>query len=132
MGQKMSNETNAVNWFEIPVTDMDRAKKFYEASFDVQMHSMDMPEMNLKMAMFPTDPTSGRIGGGIAQSQMHKPSATGTIIYLNANPDLQNVLDRVEAAGGKITMPKTSLGPNGYMAFFMDTEGNIVGLHSND
>jgi predicted enzyme related to lactoylglutathione lyase len=60
------------------------------------------------------------------------PSATGSIIYLNANPDLQNVLDRIEQAGGKVTMPKTSIGQNGFMAFFTDTEGNIMALHSNN
>jgi predicted enzyme related to lactoylglutathione lyase len=62
---------------------------------------------------------------------MHTPSATGSIIYLNANPNLQNVLDRIENAGGKITMPKTSIGQNGFMALFTDSEGNTLALHSN-
>lgn len=129
MNEKMSSHTNALNWFEIPVTDTSRAKKFYESIFEIQMEEMEMPGM--KYVMFPFDPMQGKIAGGLAQSPMHIPSTTGSIIYLNANPDLQNVLNRIEDAGGKITMPKTSIGENGFMAFFTDTEGNIIGLHSN-
>jgi predicted enzyme related to lactoylglutathione lyase len=130
MNEKMSSGTNALNWFEIPAIDISRAKKFYESVFEIKMEEMEMPGM--KYAMFPFDPTNGKVAGGLAQSPMHTPSATGSIIYLNANPDLQNVLDRIEQAGGKVTMPKTSIGQNGFMAFFTDTEGNIMALHSNN
>ena len=88
--------------------------------------------MGMKMAMFPTDAMSGKVGGGIAESQYHKPSADGAKIYLNANPDLDVVLGKVEAAGGKIHMPKMKISDEiGYMGFFIDTEGNVLGLHSN-
>jgi predicted enzyme related to lactoylglutathione lyase len=129
MNERMSSETNAINWFEIPVTDISRAKKFYEIVFEIKMEEMEVPGM--KYAMFPFDPMKGMVAGGLAQSPMHTPGATGSIIYLNANPDLQNVLDRIENAGGKITMLKTSIGQNGFMAFFTDTEGNTMALHSN-
>ena len=129
MNEKMSSETNAINWFEIPATDVVRAKKFYEQIFEIKMEEMEMPGM--KYAMFPFNPMKGNVSGGIAQSPMHKPGMTGSIIYLNANPDLQNVLNRIEKAGGKISMPKTSIGQNGFMAFFIDTEGNSMALHSN-
>ncbi len=130
MGQKMSKETNALNWFEIPATDIERAKKFYETIFDIEMSTMEMMEM--KMAMFPPDGSTGTVGGGLAQSKMHHPGATGTIVYLNGNPDLQNVLGKVEDAGGKVMMPKTQISPEiGHMAFFADTVGNTIGLHSN-
>ena len=129
MNEKMSSQTNSLNWFEIPVTDIARAKKFYETIFEIKMEDMEMPGM--KYAMFPFDPSKAKIAGGLAQSPMHTPSKTGSIIYLNANPDLQNVLDRVEKAGGKVTTPKTSIGPNGFMAFFIDTEGGLMALHSN-
>ena len=125
----MGSNTNALNWFEIPATDLPRAKKFYETIFEIQMEEMEMPGM--KYAMFPFAPMSGKVAGGLAQSPMHVPGTSGSIIYLNANPDLQNVLDRVEKAGGKIEMPKTSIGENGFMAFFTDTEGNKMALHSN-
>jgi predicted enzyme related to lactoylglutathione lyase len=129
MNNKMSAETNAVNWFEIPVKEITRASKFYETIFDIKMTPMEM--MGMKMAMFPPTGANGTVGGSLVQSQMHQPSEKGTVIYLNANPDLQVVLNQVEKAGGKVTMPKTLINEQtGYMAFFADTEGNIVGLHS--
>jgi uncharacterized protein len=129
MNEKMSSGTNAINWFEIPAMDISRGKKFYETIFEINMEEMEMPGM--KYAMFPFDPMKGKVAGGLAQSPMHIPSVTGSIIYLNANPDLLKVLERIENAGGKITMQKTSIGQNGFMAFFIDTEGNKVALHSN-
>lgn len=128
MSEKMSENTNALNWFEIPVTDISRAASFYESIFEVKMFQMEM--MGMKMAMFPTSAESGKSGGGLCQSPMHTPSKTGSVIYLNANPDLQLVLDRIEKVGGKVTLPKTEIGGNGFMAFFEDSEGNTVGLHS--
>ena len=122
---------NAISWFEIPSTDINRAQKFYETIFDIQMIPMDMPQ--LQMRMFPIeDPMTG-IGGAIScAGDFYKPSAeAGTLVYLNANPDVQNILDKIEAAGGKIVMPKTEISPEyGHMAVFLDTEGNRVALHS--
>ena len=83
--------------------------------------------------MFPIDDPMKGIGGTIIDSGgFHKPSATdGPLIYLNGNPDVKIFLDRVEAAGGKIMVPKTEISPEyGYMAVFLDTEGNRVALHS--
>lgn len=126
----MDLTTNALNWFEIPVGDMDRAKKFYEAIFGFKMETQEM--MGMKMAYFPADMMNGKVGGGLVESPYHKPSAEGTKVYLNANPDLAGVLDKVEAAGGSLAMPKTKISDEiGYMAGFMDTEGNLVSLHSN-
>jgi hypothetical protein len=126
----MDATTNALNWFEISVTDIARAKKFYEEVFSIEMHEMEM--MGMKMAMFPTDAMSGKVGGSLVESQYHKPSADGAKIYLNANPDLDVALGKVEAAGGKVHMPKMKINDDiGYMAFFFDTEGNIVAMHSN-
>jgi uncharacterized protein len=130
MGKKMDKDTNALNWFEIPATDLARATKFYETIFEIKMTPMEMP--NIKMSMFPPDGSVPVVGGGLAQSEMHKPSATGVMVYLNANPDMQLVIDRIEHAGGKVIMGKTQISPEiGYMAFFSDTEGNTVALHSN-
>ena len=86
MNQKMSAETNALNWFEIPATDINRAQKFYESIFDIQMQPMEM--MDMKMAMFPWSAEQGKVGGALVQSSMHAPGMTGSILYLNANPDL--------------------------------------------
>jgi len=121
---------NAISWFEIPATDLDRATKFYEAIFGITLIPMDMP--NIKMRMFPLEDMMG-VGGAIVDSGgFHKPSGTdGPLIYLNGNPDLQHVLDKVEAAGGKIFLAKTEISPEyGFMAVIIDSEGNRIGLHS--
>ena len=125
----MDSTSNSLNWFEIPVTDIDRATKFYETVFDLQLERMEM--MGMKMAMFPSTRGSGKANGALAQSEMHKPSMEGCIVYLNTNPDLNAALGLVEKAGGRVLMPKTGIGGNGFMAFFADPEGNRIGLHSN-
>ncbi len=122
---------NAISWFEIGTTDLDRATKFYETIFGVSLFPMDLP--NIKMRMFPIDNMQTGIGGALVDSGgFHKPSATdGPLIYLNGNPDVQSILDKVEAAGGKIMVPKTEISPEyGFMAVILDTEGNRIGLHS--
>jgi predicted enzyme related to lactoylglutathione lyase len=122
---------NAVSWFEIPSTDIDRAAKFYEAILDVKLIPLDLA--NIKMRMFPLDDMNNGVGGAVVHSDgFHKPSATdGPLIYLNGNPDVQLVLDRVAAAGGSIVVPKTQISPEyGYMAVILDTEGNRIALHS--
>ena len=117
---------NAVNWFEIPASDYERAKKFYESILATELiPSEDMK--GFQMGMFPAQ---DGIGGGVIQGKGYVPSAEGSIVYLNAGDDLNVVLDRVEAAGGQVILPKTSIGENGYFAFFKDSEGNKVGLHS--
>jgi uncharacterized protein len=127
----MDNSTNALNWFEISVSDLGRAQKFYETVFKISMEAMDMPGM--QMRNFPGDAMNGKVGGALVKSDMHKPSATGSVIYLNANPDLSDAIGRVEKAGGKVIMPKTQISPEiGYMAFFSDTEGNTVAMHSQN
>ncbi len=123
---------NAISWFEIGTDDLDRAARFYETIFDIKLNPLDLP--NIKMRMFPVDdPSRDHVSGAIVYSGgFHKPSATdGPLVYLNGNPDLQLILDRVEAAGGKIMVPKTEISPEyGYMAVIIDSEGNRIGLHS--
>jgi hypothetical protein len=121
---------SAVNWFEIPATDIERASKFYSTILGIQLDVVQMP--TFRTAMFPVDMQKGEIGGAISQGEDLTPSATGTLVYLNAQPDLQAVLDRVEAAGGKVVRPKTKvqMEDGGYYAVIADSEGNKVGLHS--
>ncbi len=126
----MDNTTNSLNWFEIPATDIERGKKFYETIFDIEMDSQEME--GVKMAFFPWAEGNGKATGAVAQSENHKPSVEGSIIYLNANPAMDNVIARVEEAGGKVLAPKMSIGEHGNIAFIMDTEGNNVGIHSID
>lgn len=125
----MKSTENALNWFEIAVSDIARAKKFYETVFDIEMYQMEMNGM--QMAFFPTENMSTNVGGGLVQGDMYKPSAEGAVIYLNGNPDLALALGKIEGAGGKVVMSKTLINDEiGYMAFFIDTEGNKVALHS--
>ena len=122
---------NAISWFEIPTTDIDRAQKFYEAIFGIKMTPMDMSK--IKMRLFPIDDPMNGIGGTLVDTGgFHKPSSTeGPLIYLNGNPDVQLILDKVEAAGGKIVVPKTTISPEyGDMAVIMDTEGNRIAFHN--
>lgn len=121
---------HAISWFEIPVTDIDRAQQFYETIFNFKMIPLDLP--NIKMRMFPVNDALS-VGGALCDSGgFHKVSATdGPLVYLNGNPDLQIILDRVEAVGGKIIVPKTEISPeHGFMAVFIDSEGNRIALHS--
>jgi uncharacterized protein len=126
----MDKNSNSLNWFEIPVTNLIRAKRFYETIFQIKMELM--PEMlGMKMAAFPWETGSEKVNGAICESEMHQPSMDGAVIYLNANPSIQDILDRIEPAGGQVLMPRTEITPDiGYMAFFIDTEGNRIGLHA--
>ena len=123
---------NVVNWFDIPVSNLDRARTFYSAVLDTEL----TPPMDLGMEGSSEDgvqaifPAREGVGGALVQSDNYKPSQEGSVVYLNGGDDLNIPLGKVEAAGGKIVMDKMSIGENGFIAFFSDTEGNKVGLHS--
>lgn len=119
--------TNSINWFEIPVKNFERAKAFYSALFGAEIQ--EMPHPTLKYGILPGDMQNG-VTGGIVEGDGFEPSMTGALIYLNGGDDLSAPLSKVEKAGGKIVLPKTSIGANGFMAHFIDTEGNKVALHS--
>lgn len=123
-------KTNPVAWFEIPVTDMARAKAFYDKVFDVEIQVTDFG--GVMMGFFPTagEMASGATGS-LVQQESYIPSHEGTLVYF-ASEDLQVEIDRIEAAGGKIMQPKTQISPeHGYMGVFEDSEGNRVALHSS-
>ncbi len=125
----MESNANALNWFEIPATDIERAQGFYEGIFDTKMAPMQ-EMMGMKMVSFPVEMGNGKVGGALVSSQYHTPSTTGAVVYLNANPSIQAVIDRIEGCGGQVVMPRTLITDEiGYMAFLIDTEGNRVGLH---
>jgi predicted enzyme related to lactoylglutathione lyase len=131
--EKLSANTNALNWFEIPVTDTARAKKFYETILDIQLQTQEM--MGMEMTFFPFDmqANNGKVSGSLVKGPMHKPSMDGSIVYLNANPSIQTIIDKIEKAGGKVLMPRTLIKDDiGYMAFFADTEGNRLALHAGN
>ncbi|KQX10209.1 VOC family protein [Flavobacterium sp. Root420] len=130
--KKIDEETNIITWFEIPVSDIDRAKKFYETILDIEM--IKSADGDNESVFFPYNPnviqaTSGRVTGVLSKSERNSPSSQGTIIYINASPSIQTVLDKVVQEGGKIIAPKMQI-PPGFIAIIMDTEGNKVGLHA--
>jgi len=121
-------ESNMVGWFEIPVSDMDRAKQFYETVFQVDIAIHDFGGM--LMGWFPFDESKPGAAGTLIKQDTYIPSQEGTLVYF-VSDDVQNELDRIEAAGGKIYQPKTQISPEyGFMGVFIDSEGNRVALHS--
>lgn len=121
---------DAIAWFEIPVTDFDRAKQFYQQIFDFEMPVMDMGPVRMGILLY--DREKEGIGGAICFGEGYKPAGGGgPKIYLNGGKDLNEVLNRVPAAGGQIILPKGLISEEiGYMGFFSDSEGNILALHS--
>lgn len=118
-----------VGWFEIPVSDMDRAKTFYETVFKVEILIQDFG--GILMGWFPFAEGKEGAAGTLIKQESYIPSQEGTLVYFMSD-DVQNELDRVEEAGGKIYQPKTEISPeHGFMGVFIDTEGNRVALHSN-
>lgn len=123
----MEEINNSLNWFEIPVVDFERARKFYSAIYDFDMPATVMGKDQL--GFFPVQ--RGYIGGAIIKGEGRVPSPDGTRVYLNGGEDLSVVLGRVDGAGGKVLVGKSAITPElGYYALFIDTEGNTVALHS--
>lgn len=119
--------SNALSWFEIPVTDLARAKEFYGRVLQAELREETVGGTN--MALFPYQ--NGGVGGALIAGEHHVPSATGALIYLNAGDDLGGALRRVEEAGGKVVMGATKLTDTiGSIAIFLDSEGNRTALHS--
>lgn len=121
---------SVINWFEIPVKNYERAKDFYSTVLNTEITDYHMPEQNMKYGMFPHDKDSNGVGGGLIEAEGQTPTTNGPTIYLNGGDDLSIALNKVESAGGKILIPKTDIGENGFMAQFIDTEGNRMALHS--
>lgn len=124
-------KNNAVGWFEVAVSDMDRAIKFYQTVFDFKMERNKIGP--LEMAWFPwTEEGLGSPGSLVKHKDFYKPSMEGSLLYFTAHSgDLSNELSRVEAAGGKVLQPKTLITEEiGYMALFEDCEGNRMAMHS--
>jgi len=123
---------NVINWFEIPAANFERACEFYSKVLDGEIHQVEVPmgeKAGMKMGFFPHSAPES-VGGAIVFGEGYEPSGKGAVVYLNGGADLSVALSRVEQAGGKIMMPKTSIGENGFMAHFVDSEGNRIALHS--
>ena len=122
-------EHNMVGWFEIPVVDMGRAKKFYDAVFNIEIGVQDFG--GVQMGWFPFADGKSGASGSLIKNEAYTPSdSKGVLIYFSST-DINTELDRVEAAGGTVIQPKIQISPDvGYMALFIDTEGNRMAFHS--
>lgn len=124
----MTEIKSAINWFEIPATDFDRAVRFYGEIYAFDMPTRDMGQIS--MGFFQHEPGEGT-GGAVVCGDGCIPSQSGSRLYLNGGSDLTTVLDRVANAGGTVVVGKTQISPDiGYYAVFVDTEGNRIYLHS--
>lgn len=127
----MQPEHNVIGWVEVPVSDMDRAIRFYEVVFDFKLDRQKMGPLD--MAWFPwVENTVGSPGSLVHYPEQYKPSTNGSLIYFTAfSGDLSNELSRVVPAGGEVIQEKTLIAEGyGYMAVILDTEGNRIALHS--
>lgn len=119
---------NPVVWFEIPATDLERARAFYAAIFDIEVQPYDLGD--LKFGFLPMEQGAPNSAGALVQhAQMYTPSHAGSLVYFGVN-DIEAVLARVEASGGRIVQHRKAVGEFGVVGFFEDSEGNRVGLHS--
>jgi uncharacterized protein len=123
-GEPMANQ---IVWCDIPVSELDRAVKFYSAVLGTEVRKQDFPGMTI--AVLPHD--DGEVGGCLFQSPEEKPSAQGVMIYLDAKGRLDEAIAAVTAHGGKILQPKHAIGPFGFRCVILDSEGNRVALHSD-
>ena len=120
-------KTNALNWFEIFTNDLAKSSEFYTTILATPLTPSSME--GCQMAMFPCDIEKG-VGGALTQMDGCAPGAGGTLIYLNVEGDLDGVLARIPAAGGKVIRERFDISPHGFIGIFSDPEGNVVGLHS--
>lgn len=119
---------SALNWFEIPVSNIEKAAAFYERTLGIAMRRERGHGMEL--AVFPYTPEVA-VGGAIVAAPHLRPGATGTVVYLDCTGKLDACVARVADAGGKVVQPRTAIGENGFIAMVSDPDGNVVGLHSH-
>lgn len=117
---------NAINWFEIPAQDFDRAVTFYNQVLPRPVHTGEF--YGVPHGFFTSD--EGAVGGAIVFRADYQPSEQGSVLYLNAAGDIEGIMSRVQTAGGRVLLPVTDIQPQGKIAQFVDSEGNRIGLHT--
>jgi predicted enzyme related to lactoylglutathione lyase len=123
----ITSDSNPVSWFEIPVMDMPRARAFYEYVLNVKLQPLNFG--SLEMAYFPMRPGTAGAPGALMKGEAFQPSQQGVQIYFYT-PDVDSTLKRVQERSGQVVLPKTRIGLFGYIASFVDSEGNRIGLRS--
>ena len=127
LDNKMNTNRNPVGWFEIYVQDMERAKAFYQSTFQVALNRLESPDVELWA--FPMQTERPGCPGALAKMKDKSSGGGGTIIYFSC-ADCSVEAARAEQNGGRIERAKFSIGQYGFIAFITDTEGNMIGLHS--
>lgn len=117
---------NPVGWFEIPVTDLERAQKFYESLFDIKLTPNKMGEY--EMLFFPGSPETYGTPGSLIKGDGYHPAKDGVIIYFTA-PDIDATIAKAQELGAKIILPKKDIDPYGTIAWIKDCEGNTIAFH---
>jgi predicted enzyme related to lactoylglutathione lyase len=117
---------HAIDWFEIAVSDLARAQRFYEMTLAETLTPTNYA--SAPGAVFPG--AKNGVRGALVADPKRTPGGGGSMIYLNATGKLDGCLERVAAAGGSVVLPKTDIGEPGFIALVRDTEGNVIGLHS--
>jgi predicted enzyme related to lactoylglutathione lyase len=117
---------HAISWFELPVTDLERAVAFYNTVLGIRLSDIAEAD-DRSFAMFPA---SDGVSGAIVHGESYVPSTEGALVFLNAGDELEPVVTRVEAAGGRVLLPRMDMGEWGVAAFIVDSEGNRVALHA--
>ncbi len=125
----MGKERNPVGWFEIPVTDIGRAKDFYEYVLGLELEEHQMGPLDV--AQFPIQNMGIGAAGSLVRGGGYKPSLQGVLVYFSA-PDIEATLSRAQDKGGQVIAGKNSIGEYGFIALIQDTEGNRIGLHSRE
>jgi uncharacterized protein len=120
---------NPVVWFEIYVQDMERAKKFYETVFEVKLDKLPSPDADIEMLAFPMSMEGTGAAGALAKMKGFAPGQNSVLVYFSCD-DCAVEASRVKKAGGRIEREKMSIGEYGSIALAIDTEGNMIGLHS--
>jgi len=120
--------TNPVGWFEIYVQDMARARKFYEVVFQTELTRLDGTG-DLEMFAFPMDPEKPGTAGALVRAPGVNSGGGGTLVYFSCD-DCANEASRVATAGGRVHREKLSIGQYGFIALVVDSESNMIGLHS--
>ena len=124
----MPSHANPVNWFEIPVSDLARAKKFYEAILSVEIAETEIGPN--KLGWFPMDKEAFGATGTLIKGDGYIPSHEGTLVYIHVD-EISPTLEAINNAGGRTLVPRTSIGKYGFIAHFEDCEGNRVALHEH-
>jgi predicted enzyme related to lactoylglutathione lyase len=117
---------HAISWFELPVTDLERAVAFYSTVLCARLSDITDAD-DRRFAMFPAE---NGVSGAIVEGEGYVPSREGALVFLNAGDEIESVVNRVEAAGGRVLLPRMDMGEWGIAAFIVDSEGNKVALHT--